>query len=382
MRIQNLWGSMPADIRAQAVVLAHTDGGPALMPLTRARPGFEQHVPFWPELRTAIAQLNAVTGTSSDDVALALAATGDDPFTHALRSAAGGGADALVLSHPFMVRQAVAAAPGLPIIYEAHNVEADLKASMFRDDEGGRKAIELVSQLEAEACARASLVLCCTDEDRRRLIELYGVASDIVHVIPNGASVASMVFTPWELRDVTAPRCVFAGSGHAPNVEAAAVIIGAAASLPDVGFDLVGDLAGQLGHLSRPDNVVVHGRVSDAEKQRLFARAALALNPMKVGSGSNLKLVDYLAAGLPVLSSTVGARGFSPELVNCLEVVAPQPAALADAIGDSLQRDWTATTSRAREIVETEYDWRTIGARYAELLHDTLGASAAPAEAA
>ena len=89
IRIQNLWGSMPADICAQAVVLAHTDGGPALMPLTRARPGFEQHVPFWPELRAGIAQLNAVTGTSSDDIALALAATGDDPFTQALRSAVG-----------------------------------------------------------------------------------------------------------------------------------------------------------------------------------------------------------------------------------------------------------------------------------------------------
>ena len=82
-------------------------------------------------------------------------------------------------------------------------------------------------------------------------------------------------------------------------------------------------------HVSLPANVVLHGRVSDAEKQRLFAQAALALNPMKVGSGSNLKLVDYLAAGLPVLSSTVGARGFSPELVDCLEVVAPEPAALS-----------------------------------------------------
>jgi hypothetical protein len=151
MRIQNLWGSLPADICAQAVVLAHTDGGPALMPLTRARPGFEKHVPFWPELRAAIAQLNAVTGTSSDVVALALAATGDDPFTRALRSAVGAGADALVLSHPCMVRQARAAAPHLPIVYEAHNVEADLKASMFRDDDGGRKAIELVTQPEAEA---------------------------------------------------------------------------------------------------------------------------------------------------------------------------------------------------------------------------------------
>ena len=382
IRIQSLWGSMPADISAQAVVLAHTDGGPALMPLTRARAGFEQHVPFWPELRAAIAQLSAVTGTSSDDVALALAATGEDPFTRALRAAVGSGADALVLVHPFMVRQAIAAAPGMPIIYDSQNVEADLKASMFRDDEGGRKAVELVAQLEAEACAHASLVVCCTEDDRRRLIERYGVAADIVHVIPNGASIVSAVFTPWAARDLTAPRCVFAGSGHAPNLEAAAIVIEAAASLPEVGFDLIGDLASGLGHLALPPNVVLHGRVSDAEKQRLFAHAALALNPMKVGSGSNLKLVDYLAAGLPVLSSTVGARGFSHELVDCLELVAPEPAALADAIGTSLQRDWSSTSAKAREIVQSEYDWRVISARYADLLHDTLGASAAPAEAA
>jgi glycosyltransferase involved in cell wall biosynthesis len=103
---------------------------------------------------------------------------------------------------------------------------------------------------------------------------------------------------------------------------------------------------------------------------------------MKVGSGSNLKLVDYLAAGLPVVSSTVGARGFSLELVDCLELVAPEAAALADAIADSLHRDWRKATSRAREIVEREYDWRVIGARYAALLHDTLGASATTAEAA
>jgi glycosyltransferase involved in cell wall biosynthesis len=382
MRIQSLWGSMPADIGAQAVVLAHTDGGRAAMPLTRARPGVEHHVPFWPELRATIAQLNAATGTSTDDIALALAATGEDPFTQTLRSTAAAGADVVVLSHPFMVRQARAAAPHLPVVYEAHNVEADLKASMFADDEGGRKAVELVTQLEAEACAYASLVVCCTEEDRRRLIERYGVAAEIVHVIPNGASIASTVFTPWAMRDLAAPRCVFAGSGHAPNLEAAKIIIEAAASLPEVGFDLIGDLDTQLRNPSLPGNVVLHGRVSDVQKQWLFTQAALALNPMKVGSGSNLKLVDYLAAGLPVLSSTVGARGFSPQLVDCLELVAPEPTALADAIGQSLQRDWSQAATQAREIVQAEYDWRVISARYAELLRETIGVRTTVAEAA
>jgi glycosyltransferase involved in cell wall biosynthesis len=243
---------------------------------------------------------------------------------------------------------------------------------MFRDDEEGRKVVSIVGELEAEACARASLVVCCTEEDRLRLVELYGLRYDSVHVLPNGVSVAGVPFTPWGMRRRSSPRCVFAGSAHAPNLEAAAIIIETAAAMPAVGFDLVGDVAGELSHVSPPPNVVLHGRVSEAEKQRLFRQATLALNPMVVGSGSNLKLVDYVAAGLPVLSSAVGARGFAPELVECLEPVAPDSTALAGAIERSLEHDWSAATERARAIVESEYDWRVISARYAQLLHDAL----------
>jgi glycosyltransferase involved in cell wall biosynthesis len=308
----------------------------------------------------------------SDDLAAALAVSPGDPFGRALGEKLRAGADGIVLSHPFLVRQAVAAAPGVPIVYDSHNVEADLKEAMYGDDPGGRQAAQLVADLEAEACERARLIVCCTEEDRRRLQERFGVPADRIHVIPNGVALDDAIHTPWAHRAARPPRCVFAGSAHGPNVEAAAVIAAAAARLPEVGFDLVGDVGGGLPAGALPPNVVAHGRISDVEKQRLFRDATLALNPMRTGSGSNLKVADYAGAGLPVITSATGARGFGRDLVGCFTVCEPEPAALAAATGAALGEDWAARTERARAIVEAEYDWRTLARRYADLLHAAL----------
>ena len=372
VRIHALWGAMPADVGARAVTIAHWDAGADEVELTRARPGTERQVAFWPELVAAIRQVSSVAGVVSDDLAAGLAVQPGDPFGRALAETLRDRADGIVLCHPFLVRQALAAAPDLPVVYDSHNVEADLKAAMYRDDPGGREAARMVAELEAEACARARLIVCCTEADRERLQERFGVPAERIHVIPNGVALDDAVHTPWAQRAARAPRCVFAGSAHGPNVEAGAVVAAAANLLPDVGFDLIGDVGGALPADALPANVVAHGRVSDVEKQRLFHEATLALNPMRTGSGSNLKVADYAAAGLPVVTSATGARGFAAELVDCFAVCEPEPAALAAAVRAALGADWSARTGRARAIVEAEYDWRTLARRYADLLHATL----------
>jgi glycosyltransferase involved in cell wall biosynthesis len=43
---------------------------------------------------------------------------------------------------------------------------------------------------------------------------------------------------------------------------------------------------------------------------RLLAAADVAVNPVEAGSGSNLKLAEYVAAGLPVVTTPVGLRGY------------------------------------------------------------------------
>ncbi|WP_308207139.1 glycosyltransferase family 4 protein [Mycolicibacterium psychrotolerans] len=58
---------------------------------------------------------------------------------------------------------------------------------------------------------------------------------------------------------------------------------------------------------SYPDSVVFEGFVPDLG--RLLGRAAAMVNPLRFGSGVKLKIIEALGAGLPVISTTIGADG-------------------------------------------------------------------------
>jgi glycosyltransferase involved in cell wall biosynthesis len=53
------------------------------------------------------------------------------------------------------------------------------------------------------------------------------------------------------------------------------------------------------------------GRVDDVE--RYFAAADVALNPLSSGAGTNVKMSEFLAVRLPVVTTRLGARGFCIE---------------------------------------------------------------------
>ncbi len=65
---------------------------------------------------------------------------------------------------------------------------------------------------------------------------------------------------------------------------------------------------------------------------RVARRARLHVNPMRFGSGVKLKFLDSLAAGLPFVTTTVGAEGFPLGEVRDV-AVADDPAGLARLIG-------------------------------------------------
>ncbi len=174
--------------------------------------------------------------------------------------------------------------------------------------------------------------------------------------------------------DGGAPRhtALFVGSWHPPNIEAAELVAEVAVDLPEVMFLMVGSHCAALDGTILPVNVTLCGELSDALKRGLLWSADLGLNPMLRGSGTNLKLVEYFAAGLPVVSTPLGARGVAVRPGEHLWTA--EAGELGAAIAAALERpeEGEEMAVRARRLVDEELDWAVIGARFADAVAGVL----------
>jgi glycosyltransferase involved in cell wall biosynthesis len=218
--------------------------------------------------------------------------------------------------------------------------------------------------------------VCVSHQDEEEFTR-RGVAPEKLAVIANGVDVGAYENAA-DLGEARAllggrPVAVFLGSGHPPNIDAARFILERLAPAnPDVLFFVVGTAGDAVRHHPRPTNVLLCGAVSVAEKVRLLQLADVAINPMRSGGGSSLKVADYLAAGLPVLSTPIGLRGF--EIAPGEDAVAADldsfSAALRSLVASPQER--TRLGERGRRYARQHSDWSVLAERYRDLLEAAI----------
>lgn len=230
-------------------------------------------------------------------------------------------ASVVVASHPFFVEILRSLAPQVPLWFEAHNVEYALKQNLLPKTNAAKELLDLVHSSESMAWLEAEVVYACSERDLIDLVNIYGNTKAKKLVVPNGFSTDEVSFTTGEMRARvkesiglgSQPTVIFMGSWHGPNLEAVERIFAYADALPSVMFIVIGSAGLKFSGIDCPLNVKFVGVVDEKEKQVLLSAADLAINPMTSGSGSNLKMLDYFAAGVPVLSTPFGARGIDAE---------------------------------------------------------------------
>ena len=276
-----------------------------------------------------------------------------------------------VLAHPYMLTALRKAGYRGPFIHESQNCELELKRLILPKSASSERLLGLVEEAERFCCREARLVYAASGDDARRLLEVYGGRPEDMIVIPNGADTGSIRYSDAaernrvrrRLRVGEQPVALFLASGHRPNLEAAERLFGVAERMPDVAFALVGNAADAFLHQRVPRNVWLVGTVSEEARNVWLQVASVALNPMLYGGGTNLKLLDYFAAGTPVVSTEIGIRGTGAEherhvLVASMDAL-EEPIRRAIAGGPAIER----MTAAARALVEAEFDWWKLGDR-------------------
>jgi glycosyltransferase involved in cell wall biosynthesis len=107
------------------------------------------------------------------------------------------------------------------------------------------------------------------------------------------------------------------------------------------------------------DGITVTGRVDDVRPA--LHEATVSVVPLRIGGGTRLKIYESMAAGTPVVSTTVGAEGLPGEPGRHL-LIADSPTAFAEAVisllRDPVRRD--AMAMAARQFVVDRFDWSAV----------------------
>lgn len=142
--------------------------------------------------------------------------------------------------------------------------------------------------------------------------------------------------------------------------------------VPTVQLTITGSTAGvSLDNLPLDDGVHLSGYVEDVRP--LVAGSQVCVVPLRQGGGTRLKILEAMALGTAVVSTTKGAEGLDVVDGEHL-LIADEPQAFAQATvrlmrDESLRR---YLTQNARRLVEQRYDWRVIGAQFVQLVEETV----------
>lgn len=153
-------------------------------------------------------------------------------------------------------------------------------------------------------------------------------------------------------------------------------------ALPGLTFTIVGRKPSEaVKSLSLIPGVEVTGTVSDVRPY--YREAIAAIVPLRVGGGSRLKILESMAAGVPVISTVLGAEGLVVEKGENI-LIAETPEDFLRAI-TRLSQDrvqWARLSAGGRRLVSDRYSWESIGFRlrgiHTELLSEnkpTVGRS-------
>ena len=213
--------------------------------------------------------------------------------------------------------------------------------------------------IEKLAIRIADAVFVCSNDDALEIRRLYEVDKRKVVVVPN--AVDSRFFDRVEPYEFGRPTVLFLGSfDHPPNLEGALTLT--REIMPCVWSEVENALCVFIGKnppnwkTARDDALLFIGRVEDVRP--LIAGANVVVAPIFSGSGTRQKIVEYMALGKPIVSTTKGAQGL--ELTDGTHFMRRDTIkSFSEAVVELMRNREQAGLlgNRVRKVAEEEYSW-------------------------
>jgi glycosyltransferase involved in cell wall biosynthesis len=265
------------------------------------------------------------------------------------------------LYHEMLLRAIRKASLRARVWYHSHNVER-----LLRRSRNGRAIAAVTGWAEGRLLRCADRSFAVSPVDQRHFRELYGVETSLW---PNGVDVASFdTVTPQQTQAIKLKYglhdqlVLFMGLyAYPPNTKAVEFLVKdvfpeVLLQLPDARLVVIGGVVPfRLPWLVNP-GIIPH------QELPAFIRACDAgVAPLFAGSGTRLKILEYMAARLPVVATTKAAEGIDAKAgaeILIADDAASFAACVAEAAGKSERA--SAIGDGGYRLVCDRYDWRKI----------------------
>lgn len=259
------------------------------------------------------------------------------------------------------------------LCYDAFNLEYDMQRIIYQVDRAAPRRwpiaaysflqIGRIKRFERELCKAADFVIAVSPEDAAGLQALHSEGK--VYVVPNGIFVDDYTNDTQTL-NLGEHALVFTGKmDYRPNVDAMLwftdVILPQIRKVcSDTTLYIVGQKPHErLGALRARPNIQITGWVPQV--QPYLNAAAVYIAPLRMGSGTRLKILEAMASGCAVVATSTAASGLLPEMRRGMIIVDGEKA-FAEVTLDLLQNPQKRSElgKTARQAVRDYYDWSVL----------------------
>lgn len=266
--------------------------------------------------------------------------------------------------------------PDAKLCFDTFNAEYLLQRVIFQIDRREIKRLPMaayslvqarrIKRFERAMCQLADVVIAVSYEDAEALKNFRDDRR--VYIVSSGINVDEYGD---DRRNGSETRSnentlVFTGKmDYRPNVDAMlwfaqAVLPKIRQAIPDVKLSIVGQMPHpRLDRLRSDPNITLTGRVESVTPY--LHDAAVYIAPLRMGSGTRLKLLEAMASGCAIVATPAAAAGLHPLVKEAMQIT-ENPSDMAQAITQLLQSSGSRQSlgSMARRKVSQFYDWSVL----------------------
>lgn len=208
-----------------------------------------------------------------------------------------------------------------------------------------------------------NLSLVCSQEDLEYLKQLHGIEN--IRLLPNGVDLST--FKAKDHDYTHNHTLLFTGNmDYAPNVDAVVYFTEEILPLihqqfPETKFVIAGQRPVEKVQALANNNVLVTGFIKDLAE--VYNSASVVVAPLRFGAGTQNKVLEAMAMGVPVVCSNIGFKGLGIDSGEGA-IMETQKEAFAQAVCTLLasSEKRKKVGEKGKEVIRSKFDWDVVAA--------------------